>query len=74
MIKDIITYLNLKLESVGYFNTIHCLAEQVKKGDKIYPAIYNGANEYQDIALNDNLGSLLLIEKVKQCIYIRTGK
>lgn len=58
MIKDIITYLNAKIATVGYFDTVYCLADKIKKGDKLYPAIYNGANEYQDIVLDDNLGSI----------------
>lgn len=58
MIKDIITYLNAKINTVGYFDTVYCLADKIKKGDKLYPAIYNGANEYQDIVLDDNLGSI----------------
>jgi hypothetical protein len=58
MVKDIITYLNAKIATVGYFETIYCLADRVKRGDAVYPAIYNGNNEYRDIVLNDNLGSI----------------
>jgi len=58
MVKDIITYLNAKINTVGYFDTSYCLVDKIKKGDKLYPAIYNGANEYQDIVLDDNLGSI----------------
>lgn len=58
MVKDIITYLNAKINTVGYFDTSYCLVDKIKRGDKQYPAIYNGANEYQDIVLDDNLGSI----------------
>lgn len=58
MVKDIITYLNAKINTIGYFDTSYCLVDKIKKGDKLYPAIYNGANEYQDIVLDDNLGSI----------------
>lgn len=53
MVKDIITYLNAKINNVGYFNTIYCLAEKIKRGEEIYPAIYIGNNEYKDIVLDD---------------------
>ena len=58
MVKDIITYLNAKINNVGYFDTIFCLAEKIKRGEDFYPAIYVGNNEYNDIVLNDNLGSI----------------
>lgn len=57
MIREVLTYLNLKLETEGWFNTIHFLAEKVKKEQAVYPAIYNIMGEYAEINL-DVTGSL----------------
>lgn len=57
MIKDVIAYLNNRLEVVGYFNTVHCLAEKIEKEGKVYPAIYGTSGEYAQINLDVN-GSL----------------
>lgn len=57
MIKDVISYLNLRIEALGYFNKVLCLAEKIKRGEDIYPAIYNNNNEYLPINL-DPSGSL----------------
>lgn len=53
MIKDCITYLNAKLDSLGYFNDIICLAEKIEREGRFYPAIYVG-NEYKEINLDVN--------------------
>lgn len=58
MVRDIINYLNAKIATVGYFDTSYCLVDKIKRGEDVYPAIYNGANEYQAIVLDDNLGSI----------------
>jgi hypothetical protein len=58
MVRDIINYLNAKIATVGYFDTSYCLVDKIKRGEAVYPAIYNGANEYQAIVLDDNLGSI----------------
>lgn len=52
MIKDIVDYLNTKLNTLGYFDSILCLAEKIEKEDKQYPAIYTN-NEYVPINLDD---------------------
>ena len=56
MINQIITYLNTKLSDIGYFNTVYCLAEKVKKGEDVYPAVYNSFGEYIRLEL-DQKGS-----------------
>ena len=58
MVRDIINYLNAKIATIGYFDTSYCLVDKIKRGESVYPAIYNGANEYQAIVLDDNLGSI----------------
>lgn len=57
MIKDVITYLNNRLEVLVYFNTVLCLAEKIERAGLVYPAIYNNDNEYTAIDLDVN-GSL----------------
>ena len=56
MIQDTITYLNTRLESLGYFNEILGLAERIEKATLVYPAIYSNG-EYNQINL-DSAGSL----------------
>lgn len=57
MIKDVITYLNAKLSTLGYFNEVLCLAEKIEREERVYPALYNGGNEYKEIQL-DSYGSV----------------
>lgn len=57
MIRDVVTYLNNRIEALGYFNEVLCLAEKVEREGKTYPAIYNNNNEYNQINLDTN-GSL----------------
>lgn len=57
MIKDCINYLNAKLSTLGYFNEVLCLAEKIEREERVYPALYNGGNEYQEINL-DTYGSI----------------
>lgn len=57
MIKDVINYLNAKIDALGYFNNILCLAEKIEREGRVYPAIYNGMNEYNEINL-DQEGSI----------------
>lgn len=57
MIKDTITYLNAKLSTLGYFNEVICLAEKIEREERVYPALYNGGNEYKEIQL-DSYGSV----------------
>lgn len=57
MIKDTITYLNAKLSTLGYFNEVLCLAEKIEREERVYPALYNGGNEYKEIQL-DSYGSI----------------
>lgn len=54
MIKDGINYLNAKLEALGYFNTVLCLVEKIEREGRVYPAQYNGSNEYVEINLDTN--------------------
>lgn len=51
MIRDSITYLNAKLEVLGYFNNIICLAEKIEREDKVFPAIYSKNGDYKQISL-----------------------
>lgn len=57
MIKDVITYLNAKIETLGFFNTVLCLCERIEREDKVYPAQYTSSGEYKRINL-DSEGSL----------------
>lgn len=57
MIKDVITYLNNRITTLGYFNDVLCLAEKIERESKVYPALYNNNNEYNQINL-DVKGSL----------------
>ena len=57
MIKDTISYFNNRIEVLGYFNEVLCLAEKIERNGAIYPAIYNNDNEYLPINL-DPSGSL----------------
>lgn len=57
MIKDGITYLNAKITALGYINNVLCLVEKIEREGRVYPAQYNGFNEYEEINL-DNDGSL----------------
>lgn len=52
MIKDSITYLNTKIEALGYFNNIICLAEKIEKENKIFPAVYSTNGDYKQISLD----------------------
>lgn len=52
MIKDVITYLNTKITALHFFNEVLCLVERIEKEGKIYPALYNGGNEYVQINLD----------------------
>ena len=54
MISDVITYLNAKLEVLGYFNNIICLAERIEREGKVYPALYASNGEYAEINLDVN--------------------
>lgn len=57
MLSDCINYLNAKLTTLGYFNEVLCLAEKIEREGRVYPALYNGGNEYQEINL-DSYGSI----------------
>lgn len=57
MLKDVITYLNNRIEVLGYFNEVLCLVDKIERGGKTYPAQYNANNEYKEINL-DNFASL----------------
>ncbi len=57
MLSDVILYLNNRIESLGYFNKIFCLAEKIEREGRVYPAIYNTNNEYLEINL-DEFGSV----------------
>lgn len=56
MFKEAIDYLNTKIETTGFFNSVNCLAERIERGGKIYPALCLGT-EYKQINL-DPSGSL----------------
>lgn len=57
MLGDCINYLNAKLNTLGYFNEVLCLAEKIEREGRSYPALYNGGNEYSEINL-DQFGSI----------------
>lgn len=56
MISTIIEYLNLQLESLGYFNKMLCLASRIERGGQIFPAV-QVQNEFTQINL-DSYGSV----------------
>lgn len=56
MIKDCISYLNAKLQTLGYVNEILCLVEKVEREGRVYPALYNGGSEYKEINLDSHGG------------------
>lgn len=56
MISTLIDYLNLQIESLGYFNKMLCLASRIERGGQIFPAVQTG-NEFQQINL-DSYGSV----------------
>ena len=57
MTQEIISFLNLRITQLGYFNDVFGLATRIEREGKIYPAIYNDNNEYTQINL-DSKGSL----------------
>lgn len=57
MTQEIISFLNLRITQLGYFNDVFGLATRIEREGKIYPAIYNNNNEYTQINL-DSKGSL----------------
>lgn len=52
MIKDAITYLNAKLEILGYFNNVLCLTEKIEKEKRVYPATYASSGEFKEVKLD----------------------
>ncbi len=56
MISDVITYLNAKLTTLGFFNNVICLAERIEREGRVYPALYASGGNYVEINL-DNSGS-----------------
>lgn len=56
MLEILISYLNSRITSTGYINSVMCLAEIIDKGEQSYPAIYV-KNDYVRIDL-DKKGSL----------------
>ena len=57
MINDVITYLNAKIDTLGYFNSVICLAERIEREGRIYPAQYISNGDYKEISL-DPSGSI----------------
>lgn len=52
MIEEVIKYLNTKLTSSGYFNTVFPLVKRIEREGLIYPSVYNDNNEYVNINLD----------------------
>lgn len=68
MNKQVIDYLNTKLEPLDFFNKIYCLAEKIEREEKTYPAIYNTDNAYVEIEL-DQSGSIFYWRKSGDVIF-----
>jgi len=68
MNKQVIDYLNTKLESLSFFNKIYCLAEKIEREEKSYPAIYNTNNAYVEIEL-DQTGSICYWRKPNDVVF-----
>jgi len=57
MIQDIISFLNIRISALDYFNQVKSLAFRIEKENKVYPAVYLNNNEYERINL-DSFGSV----------------
>lgn len=51
MLEILIAYLNNRITSAGYINSVLCLAEKIEREGKIFPALYTN-NEYKRIDLD----------------------
>jgi hypothetical protein len=52
MLKDCLTYLSNKIDTLGYFNKVVCFAEKIEREGRFFPAQYT-FNEFKEINLDD---------------------
>lgn len=63
MIKATVQYINGKLEALNYAEKLYGLCEIIVKGDKTFPAEYNGKGEYKQINDFDKFNGVMYIRK-----------